>query len=427
MKPSRKLPGVGALALLLALMSCDGAQTEGTPGEVRAITGLSRCTVVEEGYYYMSVALPFTGSLAQKATSRERAVRLALDEINAAGGIGGRAIGLVTCDTRKEASVAAQVVRELGEVAPGPAVIGPATSSCTLAAAPEAVAARLVLVSPSATSAEITDLEDEGFVSRTAMSDAFQGVALAHLAHDEAMTRVYVVYRQDAYGEGLKDVFVGEFEGLGGQTEVLGYDEVHLDAAAVAAAIDAFAPDTVLLISFVDDGAAIIKAVLNAGTQAAWLLTDGTKDPGLLEKVGDPSALEGALGTIPSVPEGDTYARFAETYQSAWGAEPLGFSANAYDAAWLVASAMALASDPDDGAEVRDRLGATSTGAQVTVGDWSAVLDRLPDGQLDIQGASGPVDLDANGDVLTKVEVWQVQGGSITTVGCRQPSGEVCP
>ena len=427
MKTSLDLSCAGAIALLLILVSCDGAQAEGQPGEIRPVTGLSKCTVVVEGYHYLSVALPFTGSLAQKATSREQAVRLALDEINAAGGIGGRAIGLVTCDTRKEASVAAQVVRELGEVAPGPAVIGPATSSCTLAAAPEAIAARLVLISPSATSPEITALEDEGFVSRTAMSDAFQGVALAHLARDEGMTRVHVVYRDDAYGQGLKDVFVGEFEGLGGQTEALGYDEVHYDADAVAAAIDAITPDAVLLISFVDDGAAIVKAVLNAGTETAWLLTDGTKDPGLLEKIGDPSALEGALGTIPSVPEGDTYARFAEAYARDWGTEPLGFSANAYDAAWLIATAMALASDPDDGAEVRDKLTATSAGAEVVVGDWGAVLERLPEGQVDLQGASGPVDLDANGDVLTRVEVWQVQGGVIATVGCRQPSGEVCP
>ena len=441
--------GFACLALWVAA-GC-GPESSGGDGEhVRTLRGLTRCSVRLPGYYYIGVTLPFTGSLAAKARSRELATMLALDEINAAGGVGPerRTIGLVSCDTKKEPAVAAAAVEELAQAAPVriSAIVGPATSSCTLAAAKTARSGRIAIVSPSATSAAITALDAElapapDFVYRTATSDAFQGKILAAIAKREGHRDVLVIHRDDDYGRGLRDEFRGCFTdalcypdalapseedapatALGYDEASIGYDEATLDADALAREAMAAEPDAVLLISYVADGAAILKAASNLGWKPAWLLSDGVKDPDLIREVGVPGWLDGTIGTTPSYLEGGDYDTFVASYRSAWGKteQPLNFSANAYDAAYLIAIAMALSGDPEDGAAVEAQLRATAGGTEVHPQEWTLVRRQLDAGaqKLNYEGASGPVDFPSAGDVHGNVEEWGIHAGEIVSQGC---------
>ena len=184
----RRLPLEGrslpvAVVVLVAVAAGAGCESDAAgPSAGRPVTGLVRCSVRLPGHLYIGLALPFTGSLAAKARSREFAVMQALTEINAGGGIRGDSLGLVSCDTRKEPATAAEVVDELAGASPLTGIVGPATSSCTIGAAQRARAGGIVMISPSATSPAITTLDDDGYVFRTAMSDDVQGLILARIA-----------------------------------------------------------------------------------------------------------------------------------------------------------------------------------------------------------------------------------------------------
>jgi len=424
-------PGVlFCLGWLVLFFGCSGESVSPPDPGVRVVTGLSMCSVVSPGYYYIGAAVPYTGSLADKAQSWENTMALAIDEINQAGGIHGHDLGLVRCDTRDEPTTSAEVVRELVSTPWIDAIVGPFTSSDTLASAQEAVTAKHVMISPASTAPAITDLNDNGFIFRTTMSDAFQGTVMAVLADEKGMDNVFTVFRNDAYGQGLSDVFIKKFKGLGGHTESMAYDEGTYNADTIAKAIEDQAADAVLLISFVNDGAAIIKAVKNHGTHVQWLFTDGIQNPRLSDKVGGPASMKGALGTAPSVPSGKNYDRFDQAYRQKWGAGPQSFTANLYDAVYLLAIAMELADDPDNGSQIRDQLlYSTALGMQVGPGEWSSALRYISGGDrtLNYEGASGPVDFDAHGDVMSDIDVWSIDAnGQIITVGCRKPNGDLC-
>ena len=183
-----------------------------------------------------------------------------------------------------------------------------------------------------------------------------------------------------------------------------------------------------VLISYVDDGSAIIKSVLDEELEPEWLLTDGNKSPDLLEKIGGADRLEGATGTCPGVPAGAEFDAFRDAFLTAWGQEPLSFSANAYDAVWLTALAMTLSQDIEDGAMVRDRMASTwdAAGPVVGPGDWDLVLTSSNATGFDYRGASGDVDFTSEGDVFADVEEWRVEGGEIVSAGCWDRNGEPC-
>ncbi len=433
-KGTQRLTRLLVLALIcLGAAGCgtdDGSEGAG----LRTPTGLEKCTVKLDGYHYIGYALKGT---SEKAGLVKKAVLLALTEINEAGGINGRPIGLVECDTQGDETAAQDAIAELGGVVPMSGIVGTGASGTMVAAFDEAVAAKKVLISPAATSPQITDLDDDGYACRTAVSDSFQGNILARIAIREGFKRIFIINLDNAWGNGLRDVFTTEFNRLWEEDGADGVEvsgESYVDAATfdadalVTAGMD-YAPDAVLLITFADTGAAVVKTATNEGWAPAWLLTDGVKSPNLLEKVGGPEALEGALGTAPAPPIGPLYEAFDAAFQDAWAEAPFTFAATGYDATYLLAIAMAFADDPDSGEQVRDNLVKTSGGsAEILPGGWSDFLEALDAGTaVDYRGASGEVDLDANGDVTGNIEEWAVREGEFVTEGCWTPEGTACP
>jgi branched-chain amino acid transport system substrate-binding protein len=403
--------------------------TECDATAVRQVTGLSICAVKQEGHYYVTTLFPLTGSLGSFGATFEQAVFLALTEINDAGGIDGKCLGMLVCDTATDPTTAGEAMAEIGAASPVGAVIGPAASGSALVAYVEAAAAGKVMITPSGTSPVLTDLDDDGYLFRTAVSDAFQGKIASEIAQREGFDKVFVINRDDAYGNGLRGVFIAEFTASGGQADYVTYDEAAagFERTVIDAAV-AYAPDAVFLVSFVDDGAAILQtASIDGWTDPKWILPDGPKDAETILKVGSDAFLEGVLGTSPAAPTGADFNAFASAFEAAWGEPPTVFNANSYDAMYLVAIAMALSADPDVGSQIRDSLADTQAGTMIHPGEWDKVLENLAAGEMDYAGASGPLDFDANGDVLSNIEEWTITGGQIVTVGCWTPEGNACP
>ena len=150
-----------------------------------------------------------------------------------------------------------------------------------------------------------------------------------------------------------------------------------------------------------------------------FLFADGTKSLDLLAAAGA-DTVEGLVGTAPGVPSGPANAAFVRHYQVAYGDKPpLPFIENAYDALAVIGLAAFRALTADErvtGKSVRDHLRAVAgpPGQPVGPGEFARAFALLSDNrEIDYQGASGPVDFDAAGDVTTSIEIWRFTAGGI--------------
>ena len=162
----------------------------------------------------IGVSAPLTGSLAVWGNNTLRGIQLAADEVNAAGGVSGRKIELVVEDSRCEPEEAVKILRSFIEARHIQVVLGADCSADVLAMAPVAQDKQVVLFSTGASNPEISHAGD--FVFRNWPSDALQGRLTARYARDiGGFRRAAILYVDNAYGQGLDDVFRREFEAMG--------------------------------------------------------------------------------------------------------------------------------------------------------------------------------------------------------------------
>jgi ABC-type branched-subunit amino acid transport system substrate-binding protein len=379
-----------------------------------------------KGHHYLGVVVTDDTAQADTGPAVEDAIQLALVEINDSGGIDGKLTGMIRCNAGSDATATAASIEELAKVAPLSAIIGPSTSSGTIASAPIVSAAGIPLVSPSATSPAVTTLDDHDFVFRTIVSDTLQGEAAAAIVKREKWKKPIVVHYDDAYGRGLEAAFANA---LGSAPPSFPYlDDKAGYADAVVAKAKASGADAVFLISFLDDGIAVVKAAKAAGFSPKWVFAESLQDELFLSGVKDDAYLEGAHGTAPAPASGPAYDAFESSWRFAQGVRPKIYTPNAYDATYLLAAGMKLSGAPDDPRAVRDGLRRTSGGsATFGPGEWPKLVAAAGAGTtVDYQGASGPVDFDAHGDVQSNISEWTIHDGKLETVGCFAAGGVAC-
>ena len=366
----------------------------------------------------LGVLLPFSGQLGAFGQPIAQAVYLAVDQINQNGGLDGRRVGVVTCDTGTEVALATAAARRLVDQVGVPAIIGPAASSITLEVFNEvAKPAGVLVITPSGTSAALTDQADNDLLWRTVPSDAIQGAAIAAHVLAEGFERVAVINRDDTYGQGLRSVIQG------GLCAAERCDETHYfsraypeDGAAAAQAellfpLRMFDPEVVVLVAFLDDGVQFMNLAAAAGYEN-FILTDGVKDAQAIEDAQSERLLRDAVGTAPASPAGATFQAFGLDYQNEFGTEAGVFNANAYDAAWLLAYGAAgaiAAGETVSGATLALQLRRLSTGEVIAPGpgDLGRALAILRDGgSFNYEGASGQLDFDDAGEAPSDIEGW---------------------
>lgn len=367
----------------------------------------------------VGAVVPLSGQLASFGPRFQVAAEIAVNEVNAAGGIPG--LGLLRLDVRDsgtDAPTGVASAEELVNVVGVQALFGAAASSVTIPISSVTVANQVVQISPSATSPAITNLDDNDFMFRTAPSDESQGVVLANLANDQGYSSVAVISRNDAYGAGLSDVFRREFEALGGTvTSVSLYDPATTDFSAEISAASADSPDAISLITF-DEGEALISQMVSAGVTNFDLFVDGNKNQDLIDRivanVGE-ELLEGKVGTGPSPADTAGGAAFDGLYRERLSEDPFVFTPHSYDALAIIALALTAAGE-NDGTAIRDNIRnvANPDGDIFTVGELGAAMAAIADGgSVNYEGAAGSQDFDANGDPEGPQGIWTIQGGQI--------------
>ncbi len=365
--------------------------------------------------------MEFTGELSEFGTLMDQGVMLAATQVNEAGGVlGGRQIEVVSEDAGTTDVTAVDAARKLADVDSVSAIVGPLRSSHTQAVARAVtIDGEVPLMSPSATSPTITVLDDNNFVFRTAPSDAFQGVVLANLAYGLGYRSAGALYINDAYGQGLADQFEASFTALGGQVVIVPHEPEQPSYASELAQATANNPDVLVAISFPVSAGVYIREAIESGAADTFLFVDGSKSNDLINAVGA-EHLEGMYGTAPEALENADRAQFDGDYMAAYNNDlSLPFIRESYDAAVIFALA-AEAADSSDPVAIRDAIRSVSAPPGEEVGPGvegiKRALELLRNGQeINYQGASGPVDVDENGDVTGAMGIWKIVNGQLVT------------
>lgn len=353
--------------------------------------------------------VPLTGDLSAFGPPGRKAADLAVDQINEALGETGAdiTVNVEHADTQTQEQAAVQAARQL--VSGGAGCLAGAWASSNTIPVGTSVAARqrVPLISPASTSAEITGLNDNGFVFRTAPSDNLQGPALADVVEEELGGTDGVISlagRNDAYGEGLLEAFKAAWEEKGGQTQgpVL-YDPEQPNFNSEASEIVSGNPAGYVIVDFPETYARMGAALARTGDFDASTLfvTDGLAAESV-EKVGSPErALVGARGTRPGLPEGqEVVTAFDELFTSAPGPNRQSFDAQNFDATMLCFLA-AVAAGSGEGPDIQEKLQEVSgaPGTQYTYQQLPEAIEALQQGEdIDYQGVTGPIDFDDAGD-----------------------------
>ncbi len=374
----------------------------------------------------LGVIQSLTGSLAGKSAERLEGVTLAVEQINAAGGVLGRKLELVIQDDGTDAARARAAAEQLTADGEIPVIIGAAGSAATLAAAEVTVPKKVVLISGSATSPSLTSSQDDGYLFRTCPSDALQGRLIAQRALQQTvkglpLRRAAIIHMPGAYGNGLADAFTAAFT-AGGGTLTARKEYVNGQTAFGPMLGELYAanpaPQGVLLVAYAAEGSSVIKAYLAqyGGNETFWFFPDGLAEPTFVTAVGGANFTFKHEGTGGASPRGERYEAFKAAFRARFERDPLGtiFTGNYYDAVYLVALALQAAGKAE-GPAVRDALAAISSGGEpFGPVEYNTAVGALAEGRdLDFEGASGALDFDEQGDVVAPYDLWRVESGAV--------------
>ena len=312
--------------------------------------------------FFMSI----TGRDASFGEVSLRGARLAVDELNAAGGVLGRPVELVVEDNRSVAGESATAAKKLIARDRVAVLIGECSSGRTLEAAPVAQAAGIPLIAVAATNPKVTQVGD--CIFRVCFIDPFQGDVIAAFARRRlGLKRAALLIEAGApYSVGLAEYFAKTFTALGGEiVATQKYNGADTDFRAQLTAIRAEQPDAIFLPGYYVAAGLVAQQAQQLGLKATLLGGDGFEAPQLLE-IGGP-ALEGVYYSTHFATENtDQVSRaFVDAYTRRHGSGPNGLTALTYDAVKLAADAIARAGTTEP-VKLRAALAATKDFPGVT-------------------------------------------------------------
>jgi branched-chain amino acid transport system substrate-binding protein len=301
-----------------------------------------------------------TGKEAGFGQTSHHGVMLAVEEINAAGGVLGRKLDLVTEDNQTKPGESATVVKKLISRDKVVALIGEVSSSRSLEAAPIAQQSKIPMIAPAATNPEVT--KKGNYIFRVCFIDPFQGTVMAKFAQNDLKVKKVAIISSvsNAYSVGLAKFFRDTFTKAGGKIAVeQKYSEGDKDFRAQLTAVKAAGVEAVFVPGYYTESALIVRQARDLGLTIPFLGGDGWEDEQLVKIAGD--ALNGCFySTHFSAENNDpAVAAFVGKYKKRWNGEvPGAFSALGYDAVYVLADAIKRAGTTE-GAKLRDALAAT--------------------------------------------------------------------
>ena len=317
---------------------------------------------------------PNTGNLAAYGTAIMNGVNLAVEEINAAGGVLGSQIQVINADDQGDPTECMNAFNSLVSQGVG-LIIGSVTSSCTSAITDSANEEEVVLTSPSSTADSITTEDD--YVFRACYADSFQGAIAAAYAKQAGYAKVGVVYcAADTYSKGLYDSFSAACEKYGVEVAAVEstasmdvQDYTNQFASLVNAGVElVYAPYYYDII-----GPYLVTQARAAGYTGIIMGADGYDGaPSYVVEGADLTAFNGVYWTNHYDPadESAMVQNFVKAFQDKYGEIPMAMSALAYDCVYMYKTAMEAAGSADPAA-VRDAMADNSLTYECVTGTFT--------------------------------------------------------
>jgi branched-chain amino acid transport system substrate-binding protein len=319
---------------------------------------------------------PVSGAAAQDGQEGRSGAELAMEIINASGGLNGKKLEISFADDKSDPKEGANIATMFSSDKDIIGVAGPFNSSVMLAAAPIYNRAKLCDVGWGVTSPFITTAGD--YIYRVAATDALEGDFMSKWITDEGLKKVAIVYENTDYGVGVRDVVRESIKKYGGEIviEANFVQGQTKDFGSIIASLKQASPDAVMTASIYNEGALMITQARDLGFEVPFFGTDGFFSTGFLDLGG--SAVEGSRlcgvfyheVTTPKVKE------FIDAYTKKFGKVPGTWAALSYDSIMVFAEAI-----KKSGAGTRDDI----KSALDSLGSW--------------EGVTGAQEFDQNGDV----------------------------
>jgi branched-chain amino acid transport system substrate-binding protein len=365
----RTLVLLSALTLAASVSACK-KKDDGSSG---GGSGKSDAAEIVIGHYGS-----MTGSTAHFGQDTDKAARLAVDQLNAAGGVLGKKIRLVTLDTRGDGAEAANAVTRLIDVEKATAILGEVASSLSLQGGPIAQRRKIPMVSPSSTNPKVTQIGD--YVFRACYIDPFQGKVMALFARQTLKLDKVAILKdvKNDYSLGLADAFQKSFTAAGGKIVAeQSYSQGDTDFSAQLTAIKGSGAQAIWVPGYYAEVGAIARTAARLGVKVPLMGGDGWDAPELFTIGGD--ALNGSYFSNHFAPDqaSPMAQKFVADFKAKYGQLPTGLGALGYDGIMIIADAIKRAGKVEPSA-IRDALAATKDLETVT-GKITMDKDRNPE------------------------------------------------
>ena len=313
----------------------------------------------------IGVNLELSGPVASYGSSQNDGFNLAVEEINAAGGIDGKQIKLVTVDNKSDAAESTNAAIKLTSQDKVAAIIGPATSGNSVAQVQIANDSKTPMITPSGTSPTVT-VADNGsvneFAFRTSFIDPFQGTVAANFAANELKVKTAAVYSDNAsdYAKGLAASFIKDFEAAGGTiVQQESYVAKDTDFRSTLTRIKGANPEFIFIPGYYEEVGLIVKQARELGITVPLMGADGWDSPTIVDLAGAEALNNTFVINHYSAEDPDGKAKeFAEKFNDKFGKAPNSFNALGYDTVYLLKDAIERAGSTD-GTKIKDALEAT--------------------------------------------------------------------
>ncbi len=335
---------------------------------------------------------PLTGDYANYGTLCKQAVQMAIEEINANGGINGVEIKLYAEDSEGDSQKALAAMEKLSSSDKVCAIVGPVLTGEAFSVAERADAEGIVIITPSASHKDITNIGD--YIFRTTPSDGLQGeVAGKYWYEVLGYRKLAVLYAKNDYSQGLYESMSETFTAEGGQivataTFMVGDKDFktqltnlkNTDAEAI------YIPD------YTAEMAQILEQASQLGIDKPFLSSDGFLSEEIYTLAGQYT--DGVIYTASAkLVESDKNKVFKENYTAKWGVGPDSFASNAYDATYILASVIEK------------------------VGTNREAIKKGMQQVKDFEGVNGIINFAENGDLVASQGIYKVEGTTPVYIG----------
>jgi branched-chain amino acid transport system substrate-binding protein len=335
-----------------------------------------------------------SGGLSTFGVSSIQGAKLAAEEINSSGGILGQPLELIIEDNQSKAGEAATAARKFISQDKVVAILGDLTSSSTMEIAPLAQAAKIPLLTPTATNVAITKVGD--YVFRSCFIDPFTGQVMARFALDRLKAKRAIILtdvKQD-YSVGLTDAIRKYFTQKGGQIlKEISYSSGDVDFRAQLTSAKSLRPDVIFLPAYYTEAGLILLQARQLGITNPFMGGEGWDSPALLQVAGKSADGNFYANHFSAADPNPLVQKFVQNYQAKYHSPPDALAALWYDGARILAQAIQQAGSTE-GAKVRDALAAVK----------------------DFPGVTGKISIDENRNAAKPAVILAIEHGELKLV-----------